>query len=301
MNILIAHDGLPASEPIVQDLQRCGLPGAANTTVLCVAEEIPIADFSGLGLPGELGGAGLMGVELEEDVTSEKATALEVSDQVAGLFPDWKISAEALVGRPGRTIVRTARSLHADLIFVGSAGKKGLKRWMLGSVSREVIAQAPCAVHISRPRRDGHGGGDGKLRILVAYDGSAGADAAVRALENRSWPAGTRVRIVAAVDHQIIKALPVALSTLSDQGLATLQQLLGDAVESLHRLGLEVTSHIAEGDPTQLLIEQANLWMADCIFIGSRGLGGAARLLMGSVSTAVAEQAPCSVEVVRNP
>ncbi len=300
MNILIAHDGFPASEPIAQDLLRCGLPSVANTTVVCVAEEIPMADLSGLGLPGELGGSGLMGVQVEEDVTDEKATALQVADEVGKLFPDWKVNAQAVVGRPGRSIVRTASSMHADLIFVGSAGKKGFKRWMLGSVSREVIAQAPCSVHISRPKRDGHGGGDGNLRVLIAYDGSAGADAAVRAARNRFWPAGTRIRIVAAVDEQSAHALPESVSPLAEQGLGRLQQLLHDAVDSLHNLGLEVTSHIAEGDPKQLLIEQANLWMADCVFIGSRGLGGAARLLMGSVSTAVAEQAPCSVEVVRH-
>ena len=44
---------------------------------------------------------------------------------------------------------------------------------------------------------------------------------------------------------------------------------------------------------------EAEKWGADCIFVGARGLNGLERLLLGSVSTAVASYAHCSVEVVR--
>ena len=48
-----------------------------------------------------------------------------------------------------------------------------------------------------------------------------------------------------------------------------------------------------------LLLEEAERWGADCIFVGARGLNRLERLLLGSVSTAVAARARCSVEVVR--
>ncbi|MFX4689754.1 universal stress protein, partial [Acinetobacter baumannii] len=47
------------------------------------------------------------------------------------------------------------------------------------------------------------------------------------------------------------------------------------------------------------LIEEAEKWQADSIFVGARGLRGRERSLLGSVASAVASRAPCSVEVVR--
>ena len=55
---------------------------------------------------------------------------------------------------------------------------------------------------------------------------------------------------------------------------------------------------VKEGDPKRVLIEEAEQWGADCIFVGARGLRRLERFLLGSVSTAVAARAHCSVEVV---
>jgi len=64
--------------------------------------------------------------------------------------------------------------------------------------------------------------------------------------------------------------------------------------------GLAVSSKVIEGDPKRALIEEADAWGANCIFIGSRGLNGALqRFFLGSVSTGVVTNASCSVEVVR--
>jgi nucleotide-binding universal stress UspA family protein len=51
--------------------------------------------------------------------------------------------------------------------------------------------------------------------------------------------------------------------------------------------------------PKYILIKEAKRWGADSIFVGARGLSNFERLLLGSVSTAVATRAHCSVEVVR--
>jgi nucleotide-binding universal stress UspA family protein len=56
---------------------------------------------------------------------------------------------------------------------------------------------------------------------------------------------------------------------------------------------------LKKGDPKQILIEEAESWQADSIFVGAKGMRGIERLLLGSVSAAVAARAHCSVEVVR--
>jgi nucleotide-binding universal stress UspA family protein len=63
--------------------------------------------------------------------------------------------------------------------------------------------------------------------------------------------------------------------------------------------GLKVTVVVREADPKRLLVDEANDWEADCIFVGARGMGRLERLLLGSVSTTIVQRASCSVEVVR--
>ena len=67
----------------------------------------------------------------------------------------------------------------------------------------------------------------------------------------------------------------------------------------LHTRGLTVSSVIKEGDPKHVLLDEAEQWEADCIFVGARGLSRVARFWLGSVSAAVAARAYCAVEVVR--
>jgi len=73
------------------------------------------------------------------------------------------------------------------------------------------------------------------------------------------------------------------------------------SAESLRETGLSASSAVLEGDPRRALLEEAARWEADCIFVGATGLGAFERLLLGTVSAAVAGRAHCSVEVVRPP
>jgi nucleotide-binding universal stress UspA family protein len=72
-----------------------------------------------------------------------------------------------------------------------------------------------------------------------------------------------------------------------------------EAETKLSEAGLRVSSIIEERDPKRLLVEEARDWQADCIFVGTSSLDALGRLLVGSVSSAVAARAHCSVEVVR--
>jgi nucleotide-binding universal stress UspA family protein len=56
------------------------------------------------------------------------------------------------VGRPDREIAQVASDVGADLIVVGTEGKKGIERLMLGSVAESLVRRAPCAVLVHRPR-----------------------------------------------------------------------------------------------------------------------------------------------------
>jgi nucleotide-binding universal stress UspA family protein len=61
-----------------------------------------------------------------------------------------------------------------------------------------------------------------------------------------------------------------------------------------------VSCEVFEGDPKTVLLTEAERWQADAIVLGSRGLSGMDRFLLGSVSAAVVARAHCSVEIIRS-
>jgi nucleotide-binding universal stress UspA family protein len=71
------------------------------------------------------------------------------------------------------------------------------------------------------------------------------------------------------------------------------------AADKLRSAGLKVSIVVKEREPKALLCSEAEGLMADCIFVGARGMGRLERFLIGSVSSGVAARAHCSVEVVR--
>lgn len=62
---------------------------------------------------------------------------------------------------------------------------------------------------------------------------------------------------------------------------------------------LRVKTHVVQGSPKEEILKQAEQWRADLVMLGSHGHGPIGRFLLGSLATAVAIHAPCSVEIVR--
>jgi nucleotide-binding universal stress UspA family protein len=77
------------------------------------------------------------------------------------------------------------------------------------------------------------------------------------------------------------------------------RRMVEASAEKLRAAELIVSSVVKEGDPKRVLVDEAERWKADCVFVGARGLRLIERFLLGSVSAAVAARVPCSVEVVR--
>ncbi len=71
---------------------------------------------------------------------------------VRKLAAEQEIPLEILVveGEPATSIIHLARKHDIDLLVIGSTGKGAMKRAFLGSVSAEVIEQAPCGVYVTR-------------------------------------------------------------------------------------------------------------------------------------------------------
>jgi nucleotide-binding universal stress UspA family protein len=139
--------------------------------------------------------------------------------------------------------------------------------------------------------------------IVVGTDGSEPADEAVRQATDMASREGARLHLVTAYpDPQILRERTTGtgggaytIIDLRDVAESLVQRAARDAL----RKRVEVETHVREGQPAEVIIDVANQEQADLIVVGSRGLTGIKRYLLGSVSSKVSEHAPCSVMIVR--
>jgi nucleotide-binding universal stress UspA family protein len=87
------------------------------------------------------------------DLGAERARLAAHLESVLGREPAQVVIIQhVLAGPPAKEIARVARSVHADLVVVGTHGKHGVKRLVLGSVAEEVLRGAHCPVLVARTK-----------------------------------------------------------------------------------------------------------------------------------------------------
>lgn len=287
MKVLFAYDGSECAERALNDLQKAGLPDGAQVSVLAIIEHW-------LPPPSALEMAEHLDYN-QEFLTLAKRAAARLRD----LQPSWHVNAETLAGAPASVLMQKAEDWGADLIVVGSHGRTTLGRFFFGSVSQKIAHNAPCPVRIARGRVEepGH-----PLRLVVGVDGSPSAAAAVEVMLKRQWPPQTEVKVVTALwalppnmTSQTVG--PVTQWVVSEN--ARVRAAVQGAVERFEAAGLTATAVFKDAVPQKLLFEEAEAWDADCIFVGAHGMNAVERFMIGSVSSAIAARAHCSVEVVR--
>jgi nucleotide-binding universal stress UspA family protein len=139
--------------------------------------------------------------------------------------------------------------------------------------------------------------------MLVATDGSETAAKAV--LEAAELAAGTGTRVHVMTAYQPLRA-KVAQGRTVDPEItewhlaedSRADSILDEARASLRLRGVEAEPHTRKGDPADAIIDVAEELDIDLIVVGNKGLSGARRFLLGSVSNKVSHHAPCSVLIV---
>ena len=144
------------------------------------------------------------------------------------------------------------------------------------------------------------------MKILLPIDDSKYSQQAVRALLTQVNQRGTRVRVLHVVEPitvyftsglvpQLVAEVAAAEADRKKQAKA----LVLRTVAKLRQGGFQAGGVVETGDPKSKIVDHAAQWRADLIIVGSHGLRGLGRFLMGSVSEAVMRHAGCSVQVVR--
>jgi nucleotide-binding universal stress UspA family protein len=158
-----------------------------------------------------------------------------------------------------------------------------------------------------------------RMKVLIAYDGSSYADAALEALRQAGLPREGEALVVTVGD--VLMALPASRPEAAVQApifrratsvLAEAQTRVSQALEEAQGLAAQAARRVRQylpnwevraealvGAPARELIQKAERWKADLVVVGSQGLSALGRLLLGSVSKKVAIEAPGSVRVSR--
>lgn len=292
MNVLIAHDGSEYSDAILKDLQFAGLPLHASVIALSV-----------IGASFEEHQPSVPVNHNRRPVTVRAHTESHyVKTVLAQHFPDWYVEAEVLRGNPTDEILSIAKERHVDLIVMGSHGRTGLNRVLIGSVSAAVTAKATCNVRIVHPR---HKHEDRPLNILVCLDGTQASARAIETILERPFPRNTRVHLLHVIDGTLALEQTPSLAIqnfLEDTLPIDLRRV--HAMLDFYQVEVKQRYHAIEtqiryGAPAIEILHYAQLEEIDSIFIGAMGHSTLDRMLFGSVASTVSTRANTTVEIVR--
>jgi nucleotide-binding universal stress UspA family protein len=145
MRVLVAIDGSRYSDAAVRSVAERGHSPASEVKVLHVIA-------GGLPVPSEVGVWGFGPPSLFEVTEEQRQAAKELVTEASDVLRTarWKVSTSVEEGDPKSVILDLAEEWNPDLIVVGSHGRKGLDRFLLGSVSEAVARHARCSVEIVR-------------------------------------------------------------------------------------------------------------------------------------------------------
>lgn len=133
------------------------------------------------------------------------------------------------------------------------------------------------------------------MKILLAVDPPEQSNAAINAVAQRPWPPNTIVEVLSVVEPSYVLDVPSLVDGLQEAAEGTARSV----ADQLRSSGLNATARVLCGDAKAVIVDHARAIGADFVVVGSRGMSGLTRFLLGSVAAAVARFAPCSVEIVR--
>ncbi len=143
MKIVLAIDGSKFSEAAAQAVITQGKPDSTEIQVLHVVEPPSLL------VAREMGGYDrALDAVWEQETKQAQALVTKVADGLRS--KGLKVTTTVEQGEPKSKIIEAASKWHADLIVVGSHGRKGLEHFLLGSVSDAVARHAGCSVEIVR-------------------------------------------------------------------------------------------------------------------------------------------------------
>jgi len=276
--IVVGVDGSPSSLAAVRHAARL----AERRQVplhLVHAYQYPIYGYAGVGFayPTDVNGENYRDA-VEQDLGGLVQRIHKAHPGVVG------VHGEQVNGSTASVLLELARG--ASVTVLGSRGHGGFAELLLGSVSTQVATHAHGPVIVVREAPEG-APERSEGSVVVGYDGSAGADPALRFAADEALSRGVPLNVVRFYTPEIEGARELAELTTTDVA----EQL------AVSHPALDVDARALPGESAAVGLIELSL-LADLTVVGSRGHGGFADLLVGSVGRGLLHHAQGPVAVV---
>ncbi|HET6613646.1 MAG TPA: universal stress protein [Kofleriaceae bacterium] len=297
--IVVATDFSPQAELAMWQAADLARATGARLLLLHIVTMPELA----LGLEATLADSGL---EKESLISAQLASARE---QLAGLETAVRergiqVTSEVRDGFADTAIGDCATALGADLVVIGTHGRTGLKRFLLGSVAERVVRLSTESVLVARAPAGPESARHGFARILVPTDFSDLAEAALT-MSLSVATAKARIDIVHAwqipasvTAYAPARVVDAAFGGLREQLIADIEKRGKCLVSRFSRPEKSVRFFALEGSPAAAILAHLGDRRYDLVVMGAHGRRRMKRLIVGSVVERVIRHAPCSVLAV---
>jgi nucleotide-binding universal stress UspA family protein len=209
-----------------------------------------------------------------------------------------RVTTRLLTGVPWEQITETLQAEPAfDLVVMGTHGRTGMARVLLGSVAEKVVRHAPCSVLAVR----GRGDVVPFRHVLCPVDFSESSHNAVELAATLVEPGGDGIQLLHAIELPMTySGDPLQTNFLVDLDRRATHQLEQWASKIHEEVAVPVVTRAMRGGPAaQALSALEDDPTFDLVVTGSHGRTGLQRVLLGSVAETIVRHAPCPVLVAR--
>jgi nucleotide-binding universal stress UspA family protein len=209
-------------------------------------------------------------------------------------------------GSPAVEVLHYAVEHDTDLVVLGTHGRSGFERFMVGSVAEKVLRKAPCPVLTVPPRAESAPETPVFRRIACGIDFSPAADKALAHALSLAQEANARLTLVHVVDWMADEDLG-RYPQFDANGYRRMvtrdaRERLEALVPSEARNWCEIEVRVVCGKPYREILRVADAEEAELVVLGVHGANAGAvidRVLFGSTAAHVIRQASCPVLTVR--
>ncbi|MFC7078644.1 universal stress protein [Haloarcula halophila] len=223
----------------------------------------------------------------------------ESIDAIEALTAAESVEGHVVEGSPSDAILDFVESRDIDLVSMGTHGRTGVRRFVAGSVTEDVVRQSPVPVLTVRAQDD-DAPVSGYDDILFPTDGSERATATVDHCLALASAFDATVHVINVVNLGAVSSgpdqpLPVGLlQTLRENG----QSAVDSAADRIREAGCTVETEVLEGYPARDILDYAEEHGIDLLTMGTAGQTGLSRFLLGSTTERVIRHASVPVVAV---
>ncbi|WP_256390704.1 universal stress protein [Natronoarchaeum rubrum] len=237
-----------------------------------------------------------VGTNVRDALEAEGEDVIEGARERAAVR-DVDFEGEVVQGEPGESILEAADVRDADLVAMGTSGKGGIRRFLLGSVAEHVVRRAEVPVLTVRA--------DEEVRveypydsILVPTDGSEHASRAMERAVDLARRHDATLHVLSVVDVMAV-GVDVRADLMIDQLEERAHEAVEDAGAEAGEAGVDVVTDTIVGSIPREIRSYAEDEEIDLLAMGTHGRRGVDRVLLGSVTERVLRTAPAPVLTVR--